>query len=105
MTTMRRCSAGLAVRIDHDHHGVDRHVGDLSFCNHTPRPEGLPTEMLLGITPGGNVLLLDGSADAVGEWLSGSGRRAFRATLTYQTELTRIPPVPATTEEQPVSWS
>ncbi len=106
MTTMRTCPAGLGVYVDHDHGDVDRHALDMSFCNHTPRPKELPTEVLVGIDPPA-VIVLDQTLRDAQDWLSrGSGtRRLFRATLTYQTELTRIPPVPAKTEEQPVTWS
>ncbi len=109
------CPAGLAVYTDHDHADapldVPRHVDDLSFCNHTPRPEGLPTEILVGVTdPVGTpyFLSVDGDGPQIAaDWLSRgiAGRRVCRATLTYQAELTRIPPVPASTEERPVTWS
>lgn len=102
------CPAGLAIRPDHDHNDAPRHVGDLSFCNHQPRPDGLPTEVLVGVNADGDVVVLGGGERQATEWLtapSGADRRVFRASLTYRSEITRIPPVPASTQERPVTWS
>ncbi len=111
------CPAGQAIYTDHDHADVPRHVDDRSFCNHTSRPEGLPAEVLVGLDYHGSdvpytFFHVDMDADVrdvrdADVWVSTSGgeRRLFRATLTYHSELTLIPPVPASTEERPVSWS
>ncbi len=102
------CPAGLAIRTDHDHGGVPRHVGDMSFCNHTPRPEGLPTEVMVGVTADGDTVVLGGGEQHATAWLTapgGADRRVFRASLSYRSEITRIPPVPASTQERPVTWS